>query len=109
MGRRRARPTGPSGPAGSLHAAVVEAELDLHYLTAAEAAVALESFLVGWSRRTPGVVVRVITGKGNRSQGRPVLQPLVRALLAGRLAPVVEDHAVESGGGAYRIRVRAYG
>ena len=106
MGRRRPRSPTPSGPSDSLHAAIVDDERDLHHLTAAEAAVQLESFLVGWSRRRPGAVLRVITGKGNRSAGGPVLRPLVRALLTGRLAPVVEDYAVESGAGAYLIRVR---
>ena len=106
MGRRRPRSPKASGPTDSLHAAIVVDERDLHHLTAAEAAVQLESFLVGWSRRRPGAVVRVITGKGNRSQGGPVLKPLVPELLVGRLAPVVEDYAVESGGGAYLIRVR---
>ena len=106
MGRRRPHSPKPSGPSGSLHAAIVEDERDLHHLTAAEAAVQLESFLVGWSRRRSGAVVRVITGRGNRSPEGPVLRPLVRALLTGRLEPVVEDFVVETGGGAYLIRVR---
>ena len=106
MGRRRPRSPKSSEPSATLHGAVVDDERDLHHLTAAEAAVQLESFLLGWSRRRPGAVLRVITGKGNRSQGGPVLRPLVRGLLTGRLAPVVEDYAVESGGGAYLVRVR---
>jgi DNA-nicking Smr family endonuclease len=105
MGRRRARPAGPSGSGGSLRAAVVEAELDLHGLTAAEAAVKLESFLKGWSDRSAGAVLRVITGRGNRSPEGPVLQPRVRALLAGPLAALVAEYAAEPGGGAYRVRV----
>ncbi len=109
MGRRRPRPAKPSGPSGSLHFAVVHDEKDLHQLTAAEAAVQLESFLLGWSRQRAGAVVRVITGRGNRSAGGPVLRPLVRELLVGRLAPLVADFAVEAGGGAYLIRVRAEG
>ena len=106
MGRRRSRQPPPSGPSNPLHSAIVEDERDLHHLTAEEAAVQLEFFLVGWSRRRSGAVVRVITGRGNRSPGGPVLRPLVRALLSGRLAPVVEDYVVETGGGAYLIRVR---
>jgi DNA-nicking Smr family endonuclease len=106
MGKRRPRSPGPSGPTGSLHAAIVDDERDLHHLTAAEAAVQLEAFLLGWSTRRSGAVVRVITGRGNRSPGGPVLRPLVRELLSGRLAPFVEASAVEAGGGAYLIRVR---
>jgi DNA-nicking Smr family endonuclease len=86
---------------------VVEDERDLHELTAAEAALELERFLVGWSRSHPGAVVRVITGRGTHSRRRPVLPPLVRSLLAGRLARWVEDYSAEPGGGAFRIRVRA--
>jgi DNA-nicking Smr family endonuclease len=107
MGKRRPRSPAPSGPVRTLHAAVVEDERDLHHLTAEEAALELEIFLVGWSRRRPGAVVRVITGRGNRSPGGPVLRPLVRRLLAGRLAAVVEQSSVEAGGGAYLVRVRA--
>jgi DNA-nicking Smr family endonuclease len=92
-----------------LHAAVVEDEIDLHFLTAAEAAVRLEVFLRGWSRRRPGAVLRVITGKGNRSSQGPVLQPRVRELLKGPLAPLVADYVAESGGGAYRVRVSGAG
>ncbi len=106
MGKRRPRSPEPSGPTGTLHTAIVDDERDLHHLTAAEAAAQLEAFLLGWSTRRSGAVVRVITGRGNRSPGGPVLRPLVRDLLTGRLAPVVEDYAVESGGGAYLIRVR---
>ena len=105
MGRRRTPPAGPSGSGGSLRAAVVDAELDLHGLTAAEAAVQLESFLKGWSQRRPGAVLSVITGRGNRSPEGPVLQPLVRELLKGPLAPLVAEYAAEPGGGAYRVRV----
>lgn len=85
---------------------MVEDERDLHALTAAEAALQLESFLAGWSRRRPGAVVRVITGKGTRSPNGPVLKPLVRSLLSGRLAALVDDYVAEASGGAYLIRVR---
>jgi DNA-nicking Smr family endonuclease len=106
MGKRRPRSPEPSGPTGSLHTAIVDGEQDLHHLTAAEAGAQLEAFLLGWSTRRSGAVVRVITGRGNRSPGGPVLRPLVRELLQGRLAPLVADYAVQTGGGAYLIRVR---
>ena len=106
MGKRRSRNPAPSGPIGTLHSAVVDDERDLHELTTAEAEAQLEPFLLGWSRRRSGAVVRVITGRGNRSPDGPVLRPLVRRLLEGRLAPLVEEFVVEAGGGAYLIRVR---
>jgi DNA-nicking Smr family endonuclease len=106
MGRRRASHPQPSGPRGSLHVAVVEDELDLHQLVAAEAAVALELFLERTSRSRPGAVVRVITGRGTRSAHGPVLAPLVRSLLRGDLARFVEDFGAEAGGGAWRVRLR---
>jgi DNA-nicking Smr family endonuclease len=109
MGRRRPRPGSPSGPTDSLHFAVVADEKDLHHLTAEQAELQLESFLLGWSRQRPGAVVRVITGRGNRSARGPVLQPRVRALLAGRLARFVEDYALEPGAGAFRVRVKSQG
>jgi hypothetical protein len=50
-------------------------------------------------------VLRVITGRGNRSPEGPVLQPRVRALLAGPLASLVAEYTAEPGSGAYRVRV----
>jgi DNA-nicking Smr family endonuclease len=106
MGRRRIPPPASPAPPTSLPAAVVEDERDLHQLTAAEAALELERFLADWSRRRPGAVLRVVTGRGAHSPSGPVLRPLVGQLLAGRLARFVEDFAAEAGGGAFRVRVR---
>jgi DNA-nicking Smr family endonuclease len=59
-----------------------------------------------WSASRPGAVVRVITGRGNRSEAGPVLRPLVRELLEGRLKRYVRRYSVETGGGAYLVQVR---
>lgn len=83
---------------------VVE-ETDLHGADAKSAEVKLESFLSRIARTKPGAVVRVITGRGNRSDDGAVLKPLVRDLLDGRLARYVERSTVESGGGAYLVQV----
>jgi len=106
MGQRRPRTPKPSGPIGTLHGAIVDDERDLHQLTAHEAEAQLEALLRAWSSRRAGAVVRVITGRGNRSPGGAVLQPHVRKLLTGRLAPLVADFVLERGAGAYLIRVR---
>ncbi len=94
----------PSTPR-TLHSALVADELDLHGLTADEAERHLEMFLRRVARSEPGQVVRVITGRGARSEGRPVLQPVVRGALDGWLADYVAEWAVDVGGGAYLVRL----
>jgi DNA-nicking Smr family endonuclease len=57
-----------------------QAQLDLHGLTTAEAVEVLERFLLDARARGLGKVL-IIHGKGNHSQGQPVLQAAVRAYL----------------------------
>lgn len=85
---------------------VVMAELDLHGFTADAAERRLEGFLETHAVRSPGEVVRVITGRGTRSSGAPVLQELVRDALTNSLRHQVADWAVDIGGGAYLVRMR---
>ena len=77
MGKRRTMTPDPSGPRGSLHSAVVADTLDLHGENSVTAERRLEFFLVRWYRTQSGVVVRVITGRGNRSEDGPVLRGVV--------------------------------
>ena len=105
MGKRRV-PVKTAEPVDSILAKPVEAETDLHGLDARSALIRLESFLSRWAQTNPGAVVRVITGRGNRSDSGPVLKPLVRELLGGPLAQYVERYAVDQGGGAYLVQVR---
>jgi hypothetical protein len=105
MGRRRA-PLKTGDPIDSLLARAVDASTDLHGLDARTAEVRLEAFLTRWSMSRPAAVVRVITGRGNRSGEGPVLKPLVRGLLDGRLSRYVSRWTIEPGGGAYVIEVR---
>jgi DNA-nicking Smr family endonuclease len=106
MGRRRAPLKTADTPIDTLLGRPVEGSTDLHGLDARTAEVQLEAFLTRWSRSKPGGVVRVITGRGNRSQDGPVLKPRVRELLDGALARYVRRYTVEVGGGAYLIEVR---
>ena len=94
-----------SGPSGSLHGAVVAGTLDLHGENSVTAERRLESFLVRYHRTQVGVVVRVITGRGTRSEDGPVLRGIVEQLLVGRLSRYVSDFTVDRGAGAYLIRV----
>ena len=90
----------------TLHTAVVVDELDLHGFTGDEAERRLEFFLDRLASTSPGEVVRVITGRGARSEGPPVLQRLVRDALTGWLEHRVQEWAVDVGSGAYLVRVK---
>lgn len=99
---------GDDGGAGprTLHTAVVVETLDLHGYTADQAEHRLEMFFDRVTRTAAGEVVRVVTGRGARSQGPPVLQGVVRDALNGWLADRVQEWAVDVGGGAYLARVK---
>jgi DNA-nicking Smr family endonuclease len=81
---------------------VIQEQLDLHGLTADEAALAMAEFLAECRRR--GVrCVRIVHGKGLRSRGRePVLKRRIRRLLTRRdeVLAFVEPRAIHGGGGA---------
>jgi len=106
VGRRRFTEPEPSGPIDTLHGAAAVAELDLHGETADSGSQKVEWFLDRWAREQPGAVVRIITGKGNRSTARAVLLPMVRDLLNGAAAHRVEDWTTERGGGSVVVRVK---
>jgi DNA-nicking Smr family endonuclease len=105
MGRRR-ETRHSDGVPRTLHSETVVDELDLHGLTVDQAEHRLEMFLDRVAARSPGQVVRVITGRGTGSAGRAVLQEAVRDALNGWLRHRIREWAVDLGGGAYLVRVR---
>ena len=81
---------------------VIQDHLDLHGLTADEAALATAEFLAG-CRRAGLRCVRIVHGKGLRSRGRePVLKRRIRRLLTRRddVLAFVEPRPHHGGGGA---------
>lgn len=106
MGKRRIPLKTSTDPIDSLLAKPVEAVLELHGVDARSAEFKLESFLHRLAHTKPGSVVRVITGRGNGSDSGPVLKPLVRDLLDGRMAKHVQRYTIETGGGAYLVQLR---
>jgi len=87
-----------------------QGELDLHGLRAAEAQAALERFLRDAAARGLGKVL-IIHGKGNHTQGRPVLEGAVRAWLessplAGAFGRAERRHG---GSGATWVILREWG
>lgn len=107
MGKRRLRPPRPDRPVDSLLGRPVEGEVDLHGLDARGATMRLEGFVSRWAQTRPGVIVRVITGRGNRSDGPSILRPLARDLFEGSLRRFVTRFVVEPGGGSYLVEVSA--
>jgi DNA-nicking Smr family endonuclease len=79
-------------------------ELDLHGYTADDVRVMVQGFLEG--RRQRGGVVKIITGRGRGSAGRPVLRGVVMALLKGPLRTLVAEWAEDDSGGGFKVRVR---
>ncbi len=108
MGKRRIPKVEPD-PIRTLHGSLPEETLDLHGMSAQEAERRVEFFLDRWARSEPGAVLRIITGKGARSPGTPVLRGRVRELLDEELTGVVQEWAVDAGGGGFLVRVRRRG
>jgi len=79
--------------------------LDLHGLTGDQARARLGDFLRTRAARSPGCVVHVVTGRGNRSEGLPVLPGVVREALVGSLSEYAAEHAGLPGGGGVAIRL----
>lgn len=97
MPRRRSRTTPPE--LGRLHPT-----LDLHGETADDARRLTERWLR--ARAADGVrTVVVITGRGRRSAGPPVLPGEVQDLLAMLRGSVVASWEAEPGGGALRVEL----
>lgn len=83
----------------------IEAELDLHGMTRAQAATALEQFLRDCRQRRLGCV-RIVHGKGRRSdQQGPVLKPAVAAWLRRRneVLAYCSARPVDGGSGALYV------
>lgn len=97
---RRKRPAGrPPQPWGEVHPT-----LDLHGHTADEAVRRTEAWLR--ERQRDGVrTVRVVTGRGTRSAGPPVLRGEIGALLESLRGSLVSYFTLDSGGGAFRVEL----
>lgn len=105
MGKRRPANVDPPELPDSLHGAFPDATVDLHGLKAHTALQRVENLLATWTRRQPGAVLRIVTGKGNRSADGPVLLGAVEELLREELGGRVADMTLDAGGGGWLVRV----
>jgi Smr domain len=99
MARRR-RPREDPGERGTVHPL-----LDLHGLTGGEARVRAELWLRDRAAGGERTVV-VVTGRGNRSHGLPVLRGEVEDVLAKLQGEVVTAWEHTDGGGGFRVTLR---
>ena len=107
MGRKR-RLTHVAGhePPDTLLGKIPVRQLDLHRTHADQVERRVRDFLIPCTRNDPGQVVRIITGKGNRSEEGPVLLPLVRRLLETTLAECVTEFTLDRDGGSFLVRLK---
>ena len=107
MGRKRrlAQVTGHEPPQ-TLLGRIPKGELDLHGVQSDEAERLVRDFVLTSTRNGSGQVIRIVTGKGNRSAGGPVLMPLVRELLQTSLAPFVAEFTLDRDGGSFLVRLK---
>lgn len=104
MGKRRPTYVPPPELPPSLVGAHPDFTVDLHGMRAHQAVQRVENLLDTWARRQPGAVLRIVTGKGNRSAEGPVLLGAVEEVLRGD--PRVRDMVLDAGGGGWLVRVR---
>jgi hypothetical protein len=82
------------------------AVLDLHRYPASGVETAVCNFIQTWQKRASGSVVHVVTGKGRRSDGAPVLKPRVRQILETRLQGSVRDWTRDVDDGGFLVLLR---
>lgn len=100
MARRRP-PLNHPPPRGSVYPL-----LDLHGHTGDEARRRAEAWLRARQAAGERTVV-VITGRGNRSAGPPVLRGEIEHLLGGLAGTLVDSFDLTGGGGGFHVRLRA--
>jgi DNA-nicking Smr family endonuclease len=79
--------------------------LDLHGMNAGQAETRVQFFFQRHATTSPGRVVHIITGRGTRSEGAPVLPDLVREMLQHDLSGMVSEWAGLHGGGGFAARI----
>jgi DNA-nicking Smr family endonuclease len=84
----------------------IDTTFDLHGLTASQARTAVESYLATARGRYPGGLVHLITGKGRRSNGEPVLKHIVQNLLQAQTLHPVHAWGPDLDGGGYLVRLK---
>lgn len=83
----------------------VDETLDLHGFAAVEARTVLAGFLKSAQQRHPGGLLHLITGRGKRSAGGPVLKPLVKTALAAAPMTIIHAWGKDDNDGGFLVRL----
>jgi DNA-nicking Smr family endonuclease len=102
--KRGASKTGPD-PFDPLDGPI-STTIDLHGFRGDEVRTHLPRLLAEARRANPGCLIHVITGKGRRSPGAPVLKGVVRKLLRDQTPATIEAWAPDVDEGGFLIRMR---
>lgn len=102
----KGRSTGPGRDPFDPLDGPVDQTLDLHGTAAYQVEAQVTNFLRQAQRRNPGGLVHLITGRGRGSVDGPVLKPMVKRLLGGKLAGLVEASGPDLDEGGYLVRLK---
>jgi len=107
MGKRRAPLVPGDNPklGDELRYKIAKADLDLHGKTVPQAERAVRNFLQRMAHHHPAEVVRIITGRGTKSEGEPILGPALERQL-GELSEFVSEWQCALDGGSYLVRLK---
>src|SRR5688572_9949238 len=103
MPRRPSRSSPQTNPFEPLEGPIAEV-VDLHGYRAEEACLRVVSVLTSFHRRNRGELVHIITGKGNRSLGGPVLRTRIKTVLKSELAGIIKAFGTDLDEGGYLVR-----
>jgi DNA-nicking Smr family endonuclease len=107
MPRRPSRSSPQTNPFEPLEGPIAEV-VDLHGFRADEARVRVVAVLTSMHRRNRGELVHIITGKGKRSLGAPVLRSSIKTVLQSELAGMIKAFGtdLDEGGWLVRLKIR---
>ncbi|MEO8449563.1 MAG: Smr/MutS family protein [Gemmatimonadota bacterium] len=105
MPRRPPRSAPLPNPFEPLEGPIAEV-VDLHGYRGDEARMRVVSVLTSFHRRNRGELVHIITGKGRRSIGAPVLRSRIKTVLQAELGAIIKAFGTDLDEGGWLVRLK---